>query len=163
MFPPNRYGVWKFTNAGATTNYVTTPTGHRITVPPDRDQTVVPDKLKKESVDVIRSRIPQVLEKGRQPDSFRLCWDLVTPDQNQLLTRHPDPRLSNLYFAIGGSGHSWKFLPNIGKYVVNVLKGVSNGQERDERWAWKTDRDAGVRSRGAHEKAVPRRELNELE
>ena len=60
---------------------------------------------------------------------------------------------------MGGSFHSWKFLPIIGKYVVNVLNGVSNGEEKDRRWAWK---DGRLQGRGAHEKVVPKRELQDL-
>ena len=153
----------EFTNAGATTHYITTKSGHRVSVPPAREQTDVPKKLQQESIDVIRERIPSILDNGRQPDSFRLCWDAITPDQNQLLTRHPDARLSNLFFAVGGSGHSWKFLPIIGKYVVKVLNGESNGKEMDERWQWKRDEGAMEKGRGAHEKAIPKRELKDLE
>lgn len=78
------------------------------------------------------------------------------------MTRHPDPRLGNLYLAIGGSFHSWKFLPIIGKYVVNVLNGVSNGEEKDQNWMWKSEGwDEG--RRGAYKKVIPRRELKDLE
>ncbi|KAK5277296.1 hypothetical protein LTR40_010557, partial [Exophiala xenobiotica] len=110
------------------------------------------------SIEVIRQRVPEILGNGRTPDDWRLCWDAVSPDQNQLITQHPDPRLSNLYFATAGSFHSWKFLPNIGRYVVNVLDGKSNGVEKDEAWAWKTTWEG----RGAHEKVLPKRELGSL-
>jgi sarcosine oxidase/L-pipecolate oxidase len=83
-------------------------------------------------------RMPQLLEGGRTVDTWRLCWDSVRPDKNQLIDMHPHARLSNLYLAVGGSFHSWKFLPTIGKYVVNVLEGVGNGLEKDQAWAWKT-------------------------
>lgn len=31
-----------------------------------------------------------------------------------------------------------RFLPNIGKYMLNVLQGHSNGPDKDKAWGWKT-------------------------
>lgn len=100
-----------------------------------------------------------MLDNGRLPDYYRLCWDSITPDQNQLITKHP--RIGGLYLAVGGSFHSYKFLPTIGRYVVTVLEDASNGEEKDRAWGWKdwTTISAG---RGAHEKVVPKRELSDL-
>jgi sarcosine oxidase / L-pipecolate oxidase len=126
---------------------------------PSLDQHSVPEALQKQSIDIIRQRVPEILDHGRLPDEWRLCWDVISPDQNQLITQHPDSRLSNLYLATAGSFHSWKFLPNIGRYVVNVLEGRSNGKEKDEAWCWKRNWDA----RGAHEKTLPRCELKDFE
>lgn len=50
-------------------------------------------------------------------------------------------------------------MPNIGKYMLNVLSGNSNGSEKDKAWGWKTE--AELRA-GAE--AVPvRRELRDFE
>lgn len=161
VLPPTDRDVFKFTNATSFRNTITTKTGHKISVPPDQEQHIVPLKLQEESIKLVRDRIPQILENGRKVDYYRMCWDGITPNQSQLLTQHPDPRLSNLYFAVGGSFHSWKFLPTIGKYVANVLEGISNGPEKDEVWSWK--HPSSLAARGAHEKVVPRRELRDLE
>ncbi|KAJ9192730.1 hypothetical protein DTO021D3_9075 [Paecilomyces variotii] len=161
VLPPTDRDVFKFTNATSFRNTITTKTGHKISVPPDQEQHIVPLKLQEESIKLVRDRIPQILENGRKVDYYRMCWDGITPNQSQLLTQHPDPRLSNLYFAVGGSFHSWKFLPTIGKYVANVLEGISNGPEKDEVWSWK--HPSSLAERGAHEKVVPRRELRDLE
>ncbi|KAL2007401.1 hypothetical protein VTN00DRAFT_8839 [Thermoascus crustaceus] len=162
ILPPTRTGIFKFTNATSFTNTITTETGHQISAPPDRDQSIIPQKLRDESLQLIRKRIPQVLDGGKRPvDHFRLCWDSISRDQNQLITRHPDARLANLFLAAGGSFHSWKFLPTIGKYVANVLEGVSNGAEKDQAWRWKPVQPSA--ERGVHEKVIPKRDLNELE
>jgi sarcosine oxidase/L-pipecolate oxidase len=63
---------------------------------------------------------------------------------------------------VGGSFHCWKFLPIIGKYVVNVLEDVSNGGEKDRAWMWKATMSL-EKKRGVHEKVIPRRELRDLE
>jgi sarcosine oxidase/L-pipecolate oxidase len=154
--PPNRDGMFKFTNAITFKNTTTHPCGKKVSVPPRTPQDLVPEALQNESIDIIRDRIPQMLSNGRLPDYWRLCWDAVSPDQNQLICQHPDVRLSNLYFATAGSFHSWKFLPIIGKYVANVLEGKSNGKTKDDAWQWKTEWN----SQGAHENVLPRGELN---
>ncbi len=157
--PPNRERLFKFTNANTFKNTERHTSGRKVSVPPSQSQDIVPEKLKKESINIIRMRVPQVLDGGRQVVEWRLCWDAVSPDQNQLFTQHPDPRLSNLYFATAGSFHSWKFLPTIGTYIVNVLNGKSNGEEKDKAWKWKTEWS----DRGAHEKVMPKGELRDFE
>ncbi|KIW26804.1 uncharacterized protein PV07_06609 [Cladophialophora immunda] len=157
--PPGEQRLFKFTNANTFLNTQPHPeTGQNISVPAP-DQHSVSESLKHESIEIIRQRVPQILDDGRLPDDWRLCWDAISPDQNQLIAQHPDPRLSNLYFATAGSFHSWKFLPNIGKYVVNVLDGKSNGPERDEAWSWKRK----FSERGAHEKVLPKGELKNFQ
>ena len=157
--PPPRNNLLKLTNGASFTNTVVTETGHKISVPPNRDQRIVSEKLKRETIQVMSNKLFPHLT-GRPVHYWRLCWDAVAPSQDHLICRHPDTRLSNLFLAVGGSFHSYKFLPNIGKYVVNVLEGVTNGKEKDDHWAWKTAPSAG---RGAHEKAYPQRELRDLE
>lgn len=159
VMPPNRDRLFKFTNANTFTNREKHPSGRLISVPPFRDQTIVPEKLQQESINIIRERVPQILDNGRQVDEWCLCWDAVSPDQNWLLTQHPDPRLSNLYFGTGASLHSWKFLPTIGTYIVKILNGKSNGEDKDQAWKWKREWSG----RGAHEKVAPKRELRDLE
>lgn len=157
VIPPNREHLLKFTNANTFTNFQIHPTGETISVP-RKNQAEVPLKLKQQSIELVRKRIPKILGDDREPE-WRLCWDVVSPDQSQLICQHPDPRLPNLYFATAGSFHSWKFLPVIGKYVVNVLQGKSNGKEKDEEWKWKTKWN----NRGAHEKVRPQVDLVEFE
>ncbi len=159
MMPPNQERLFKFTNANTFTNYQTLPSGRKISIPSPTDQSSAPEKLKEQSMKIIKARLPQILDDERVPDVWRLCWDVISPDQNQLITQHPEPTLSNLYFATAGSFHSWKFLPTIGKYVVNVLKGESNGEERDRAWKWKTVWS----NRGAHEKTLPKADLHDFD
>ena len=159
--PPPSSSFLKFTNGRSFTNTIMTDSRHEISVPPSCSQDIVPEVLKSETIHIIERIMPQMT--GRKVSYWRLCWDSVTPTQYQLITRHPDNRLSNLYFSIGGSFHSWKFLPTIGKYVSNVLSGKSNGHEKDQSWAWKDARWSLGGIRGAHEKSLPKRELRDLE
>jgi sarcosine oxidase/L-pipecolate oxidase len=88
-------------------NTTTTSSGHRITVPSQRDQNDVPEKLRRESAHVMQSSMPE-WTKTRTPDRWRICYDAVTPTEDWLMCRHPHPQLQNLYIAAGGSFHSYK-------------------------------------------------------
>ncbi|RAH86165.1 FAD/NAD(P)-binding domain-containing protein [Aspergillus japonicus CBS 114.51] len=159
VIPPTADGILKFTTASSFTNTIRTASGHDISVPVS-DQLTVPERLQEAHLKEIRPRLPELLDQGRrQPEWYRLCWDAISPSQHPLITRHPDPRLANLYLAVGGSFHSYKFLPTIGQYVVNVLQGVSNGPEKDEAWAWKTIQPS---EKGVHEKLIPTTEYRDL-
>lgn len=50
-------------------------------------------------------------------------------------------------------------MPNIGKYMVNVLKGQSNGREMDKAWGWKSKAEREAAADGHVERS---RELNDL-
>jgi sarcosine oxidase / L-pipecolate oxidase len=47
----------------------------------------------------------------------------------------PHPHATNLFLATGGSFHGAKFLPNIGKYVVQMMAGELD-EKLAEIWAW---------------------------
>lgn len=161
--PPPANQLLKLTWAPSLTNTITTASGHRITAPPDRDQHVVSHRLKQETRKAIAHQLLPRYTRDRPEEYWRLCWDTVSPSQDHLIARHPNPRLNNLFLAVGGSFHSYKFLPTIGKYVVNVLNGKSNGNEKAAHWAWKTNVYGLEKSRGAHEKAPPVMELRDME
>ena len=160
ILPPKDNQLLKYTNANTFTNTITTKSAHRISVPPDRDQHIVSSKLQRETEDIMIFKVMPIFPRGKQAAYWRLCWDARTPTQDWLLSKHPHPRLNNLYLAIGGSFHSYKFLPTAGKYMVNVLSGKGNGVEKDEAWGWKSARSE---RRGAHEKTAPKRELRDVE
>lgn len=157
--PPQENRLLKFTNAHTFNNTITTKSGHKISAPPETDQRIVSKKLQQETHANMMSRVMPRFTKDKPVDYWRLCWDAYTPSQDWLLSQHPDPRLQNLYFAVGGSFHSYKFLPTAGEYMVNVLVGKGNGAEMDKAWSWKS----GPVGRGAHEKTAPRRELRDLD
>ncbi|KAJ5595405.1 FAD dependent oxidoreductase [Penicillium hispanicum] len=155
ILPPTASGILKFTTSNSFTNTIQTTTGHRISVPPMTNQQEVPKSLQTELIDAIRPRLPQLFTGNRKAEYYRLCWDAITPTQHPVITRHPRAELSNLYLAIGGSFHCWKFLPTIGQYVANILNGTSNGPDRDEAWKWKQK----PQGRGVHDKLIPTKEL----
>ncbi|KAJ4381480.1 hypothetical protein N0V86_002839 [Didymella sp. IMI 355093] len=146
-------------------NTITTATGRRITAPSKNHQMQVPTKLMQESENVVKNNMPE-WTKNRGPDRWRICYDAVTPTEDWVLSRHPDDRLSNMYVAIGGSFHSYKFMPNAGKYMLNVLNGKSNGAEKDRAWKWKSEeelKERGAKEFGSSPRHGGRRELRKFE
>jgi len=161
VLPPPQSGILKFTFSGSVTNTITVTSEQRISVPPFQDQSIVPQALKNEILDIIKSLMPYFQNNGREVDRWRLCWDSITPTQNQLICRHPNPSMHNLCLAVGGSFHSYKFLPTIGKYVANVIHGISNGDEKDHAWEWKAT-GSQDRLKCAHANVIPKRDLKDL-
>lgn len=147
------------------TNIITTSSGRRITAPSRRHQKQVPAKLVQESEAVIKRSMPE-WTKARSPNRWRICYDAVTPTEDWVLSRHPDDRLKNVYIAVGGSFHSYKFMPNAGKYLLNVIEGKSNGEEKDRAWKWKSENELKERCAkefGNSPRNDDRRELNDFE
>ena len=79
----------------------------------------------------------------------------MTPNGNFIISPHL--HAENLYIATGGSFHSWKFLPNIGKYVAQMLHGELDSVLM-EKWAW--DRSASGGIMGMYD---PTRDLKDIE
>ncbi|KAL7622400.1 hypothetical protein AAE478_007905 [Parahypoxylon ruwenzoriense] len=92
----------------------------------------LPDALKAKSASVREMFFGDAV-KGMVPETYRLCWDLSTPDEDWIISPHPASK--NLYIAAGGSFHGFKFLPIIGKYVAQMIHGELP-EEHARRWAW---------------------------
>ncbi|CZT14152.1 related to FAD-dependent oxidoreductase [Ramularia collo-cygni] len=147
-------------------NTITTKSGSKISVPcSDESQYNVPAFIKRETEDIIASKVLPDFVRGKQPEYWRICWDAQTPDENFLMCRHPDEKLGNLYLAVGGSFHAYKFLPNAGKYMLNVLAGEGNGPEKDKAWGWKVEGEFKDEHQFGLliEKTVSKKELRDLQ
>lgn len=130
--------------------------GQNITAPPSGPKylqwTSTPDKVKLE-LDVIVRNVFGNLAEGLSFVQHRICWDAYSATTDFYVTPHP--RSGNLYLATAGSLHGWKFLPIIGKYVVQMLEGELD-EETVARWAW--DREIP----DTQLRYAPRRELKDL-
>ncbi|KAF7556913.1 hypothetical protein G7046_g6174 [Stylonectria norvegica] len=63
---------------------------------------------------------------------LRLCWYTDTPAGDFVVDHHPE--IEGLFFATGGSGHAFKFLPIIGRHVADCFQGKAARSLR-EKWA----------------------------
>jgi sarcosine oxidase / L-pipecolate oxidase len=71
----------------------------------------------------------------------RLCHYADTPTGDFLLDYHPAYG-KTLFVASGGSGHAFKFLPVLGRCVVECLRGECRPEFRGK-WAWRERRVVG--------------------
>ncbi|KAF4972835.1 hypothetical protein FZEAL_9516 [Fusarium zealandicum] len=70
----------------------------------------------------------------------RICWYADTRDGEWLIDYHPGWK--GLFVATGDSGHGFKFLPNLGDKIVDVLQG--QGGIFAQKWRWKEIANDGV-------------------
>ncbi|ETS85616.1 hypothetical protein PFICI_03641 [Pestalotiopsis fici W106-1] len=93
----------------------------------------------------------------------RMCWYTDTPKSDFMVDYHPD--MNGLFFATGGSGHGFKFLPVIGKHIADVFEDKAGPLFR-ERWAVRrpTDADSEPEMEGDGTRLGPRlRQLSKAE
>jgi sarcosine oxidase / L-pipecolate oxidase len=83
----------------------------------------------------IDDELPEIRAEGLGVTSTRLCWYTDTFDDHYIIDYVPNKR--NLMVATGGSGHAFKFLPVIGKHVVDIWEGVGTNQLLKKRWMWR--------------------------
>ncbi|KAH8896417.1 sarcosine oxidase [Thozetella sp. PMI_491] len=135
-FPPNKDQQLKYWAQTIFRNTTAHPaSGQEFSVPPsgpDYDQWKVPSILK-DDVRFAHKAILGSYGKDIELDHFRICWDALTPSEDFIISPHS--ACSNLYIATCGSFHGFKFLPVLGKYVVEMLDGVLE-PELAQKWAW---------------------------
>ncbi|KAI4647189.1 uncharacterized protein J4E79_010340 [Alternaria viburni] len=113
-----------------------------------------PNEALKQRLELVKNGILGEPGKNVKFDEYRVCWDAVTPSQDFIITPHPHSQ--NLYLATGGSFHGWKFMPTIGRYVVEMLDGTLD-PALAKRWAWDRENEGG-----AHAHLLPTIELRDL-
>ncbi|KAI0419679.1 sarcosine oxidase [Xylaria grammica] len=98
----------------------------------DYNQWEVPEVLK---VDVAVANEATFGKRGInwKIHTHRICWDCVTPSEDFIVSPHPAS--TGLFIATCGSFHGWKFLPVIGRYVVQMLESTLE-PDLEKRWAW---------------------------
>ncbi|OJJ35880.1 hypothetical protein ASPWEDRAFT_156127 [Aspergillus wentii DTO 134E9] len=67
----------------------------------------------------LKEIVPELVSRGFEKTC--LCWYNETPTGDFIFDYHPDHK--NLFVATGGTGHAYKFLPVIGKYISRAFQG----------------------------------------
>ncbi|EME80877.1 uncharacterized protein MYCFIDRAFT_46458 [Pseudocercospora fijiensis CIRAD86] len=140
-FPPKKDRIMKICNTDF--SYINIkdtkrPWGHH-SIPRDgayHPTDTQPWEAQQKTIEFTRWILSELTEA--EIESSRLCWDMETFDYNWLIGYHPDSPES-LMIATGGSGHSFKNMPNVGKYIVQAMEGKLD-QELSELWKWRPDR-----------------------
>ncbi|KAF6803798.1 fructosyl-amino acid oxidase [Colletotrichum sojae] len=82
----------------------------------------------------VRTIVPIPAIHDRPFVKTRLCWYTDTQTGDFLVSHHPE--VKNLFVATGGSGHGFKFLPVLGREIVNVLEGKGD-EVFTQKWRWR--------------------------
>lgn len=134
VFPPTKDGIVKLAihAAGWTSSTSPSAKGDKISTPrtklsADIDKGVLPA----ESVKALRTHLAtHYPELAKKPFvDLRMCWYCDTVTGDWLVDYHPD--YSNLFVATGGSGHAFKFAPNIGREVLAIIERRGNPKFTD--------------------------------
>lgn len=79
----------------------------------------------------------------------------MSSNQDWIIDYHP--KCKDLFIGTAGSFHAWKFMPNIGKYMVQGLaRTLSN--ELALKWAWDRETTGGA----ACSHYIPKQDLKDL-
>ncbi|KAF1940942.1 putative sarcosine oxidase [Clathrospora elynae] len=79
--------------------------------------------------------LPELGEEGIDVALTRVCWYTDTFD-NHFVVDHV-PSKEGLFVVTGGSGHAFKYLPNIGNWIVDVIEGVQTDRPAIKAWKWR--------------------------
>ncbi|SPO05019.1 related to fructosyl amino acid oxidase [Cephalotrichum gorgonifer] len=73
--------------------------------------------------------------------SRRICWYADTPTGDYIADYHP--AWKGVFVATGGSGHGYKFLPVLGKKIVDCITGEGSETVR-EKWRWRDEGEVTI-------------------
>lgn len=122
VFPPNRDRLLKFAIHDG--GYVNLPDSSTPISTPRTISSHGPAGLKipKVMADKLRAGLKEIYpELAERPFcKTRLCWYADTEDADWIIDEHP--KHPNLYIATGDSGHAFKFLPVLGRLVVQRIR-----------------------------------------
>ncbi|KAF2724607.1 putative sarcosine oxidase [Polychaeton citri CBS 116435] len=106
-----------------------TPTsdGKTLTSIPQQAFTVVQRFLK--------DHLPELADEGLDITTTRVCWYNDSFDNHLLVDRVPE--VEGLMVATAGSGHAFKYLPVIGKYVADVMEFIDLERPSIQAWKWR--------------------------
>lgn len=136
-FPLDERNVMKLGYRGTKyTNPQRDAQGRERSVPITRWTTPSIDKLPQKSVEVIRkfldTYLPELREQGINISQTRLCWYTDSFDNHFVIDFVPSKL--GVLVATGGSGHAFKFLPVIGRFVADRVEGRESDIMRFWRW-----------------------------
>ncbi|KAK5049935.1 hypothetical protein LTR84_004054 [Exophiala bonariae] len=147
-FPRDDKGWMKIGYRGRKyTNPQTQPDGTVRSVPvtrytPEKKVTQIPQSAMKVFKHFLAEYLPELAENGIDIELTRLCWYTDSFDNHYVVDDVPGQDV--VMVATGGSGHAFKYLPNIGKWIVDIMEGVEMERTLVKRWQWRA-LEAGVK------------------
>jgi sarcosine oxidase/L-pipecolate oxidase len=96
-------------------------------------------QLPKQAMQVFKSFIaeflPELAEEGIDIELTRLCWYTDSFDNHYVMDYLPGQE--SVLVATGGSGHAFKYLPNIGNWIADIMEGVGLDRQLVRNWRWR--------------------------
>ncbi|KAK7730349.1 hypothetical protein SLS53_009049 [Cytospora paraplurivora] len=137
-FPRDEHGIVKIGYRSTKYTNFDNVNGRRISVPKtahvtEERETNVPLK----SMEGVKAYIDHVYPhlKPLGINSTKLCWYTDSIDNSFVIAYLPSR--PNIFVCSGGSGHGFKFLPILGREVVKILEGKTEGNVYAKMWQWR--------------------------
>ncbi|KAL4929943.1 FAD dependent oxidoreductase [Aspergillus undulatus] len=121
LFPPQEDGIMKIGAVYFVTNYAKSFKG--VSLPryrSDNPKGGIPAPVEARLRKWMETCVPELAHRGGAHGVGLNDGDMA--DYHFLITPHPAHK--NLKLAIGGSAHGFKFLPLLGKYIVEMMEGT---------------------------------------
>lgn len=144
-FPVDGMGHLKIGYRGTKfTNPRTQPDGRERSVPVTQwSEGENIDGIPEQALTVIRrfldEYLPELKAEGIDIYTTRMCWYTDSFDNHFVVDRVPGQ--NGLMVATGGSGHAFKYLPNLGKWVVDIIETVGLDRPLVKAWRWRSLQD----------------------
>lgn len=98
------------------------------------------DTIPKERVievyEILNQYVPELA--NHEIVDHKICWIGDTIGGNFLIDKVPN--FERVFVATGDSGHGFKFFPNIGKYIYQMMNEGLDDNEMIDSWSWKDRR-----------------------
>ncbi|KAI0165747.1 FAD dependent oxidoreductase [Xylariaceae sp. FL1272] len=124
-------GLLKICSSGAGICNFETPTN---SMPPANNDFILSedeDKMRQ----LLRDTLPALAD--RPLIRRHICWVADTADTHFVIDTMPGKR--GLFVATGDSGHGFKMMPVVGRWIQNLIE---TGHQNEPNWRWKANTDA---------------------
>ncbi|KAK1622628.1 FAD dependent oxidoreductase [Colletotrichum phormii] len=98
--------------------------------------TTIPQQALKVLRSFLAENLPELGAEGIDISFTRVCWYTDSYDNHFVIGQVPETEES-LMVATGGSGHAFKYLPNIGNWVVDAVEKKGQDQIPPKLWKWR--------------------------
>lgn len=96
----------------------------------------IPAQAMKVLKDFAEEYLPELGDEGIDIALTRVCWYNDSYDNHLIIDYAPEQ--DGLFVATAGSGHAFKYLPIMGKWVVDIIEGVGMDRPAVKAWKWRT-------------------------